>query len=72
MQQKHTSLGLMSGTSGDGVDASIIVSNGVDTYESIEDKFYEYDNEIYDKYHILKEKINNPHDLKNLKKKLEI
>ena len=39
MQQKHTSLGLMSGTSGDGVDASIIVSNGVDTYESIEDKF---------------------------------
>ena len=42
----------MSGTSGDGVDASIIVSNGVDTYRSIEDKFYEYDNEIYDRYHI--------------------
>ncbi len=70
MQQKHTSLGLMSGTSGDGVDASIIVSNGVDTYESIEDKFYEYDNEIYDKYHILKEKINNPHDLKKFEKEI--
>ena len=33
MQKKYTSLGLMSGTSGDGVDASIIISNGIDQYE---------------------------------------
>ena len=33
----------MSGTSGDGVDASIILSNGIDQYEVIKDKFYEYD-----------------------------
>ena len=29
MQKKYISLGLMSGTSGDGVDASIIESNGI-------------------------------------------
>ena len=33
MQKKYTSLGLMSGTSGDGVDASIINSNGIDQFE---------------------------------------
>ena len=32
MQKKYKSLGLMSGTSGDGVDASIIISNGRDDY----------------------------------------
>ena len=30
MHKNYTSLGLMSGTSGDGVDASIISTNGVD------------------------------------------
>ena len=33
MQKDWLSLGLMSGTSGDGVDASIIKSNGIDQYE---------------------------------------
>ena len=28
MQKKYTSFGLMSGTSGDGVDASLIISDG--------------------------------------------
>ena len=30
MIKEYTSLGLMSGTSGDGVDASIITTNGID------------------------------------------
>ena len=47
MQKSFISLGLMSGTSGDGVDASLISSNGTDSYESIKDKYYEYDKEIY-------------------------
>ena len=32
MNEEYTSLGLMSGTSGDGVDASIIQSNGDSKY----------------------------------------
>ena len=39
---------------------------------AIEDKFYEYDNEIYDKNSHFERKINNPHDLKKFEKKLEI
>ena len=35
MQKKYVSVGLMSGTSGDGVDASIISSNGLDQFEGI-------------------------------------
>ena len=33
MQKNWISLGLMSGTSGDGVDASIINTNGINHYE---------------------------------------
>jgi len=58
-------LGLMSGTSGDGVDASIIKSNGLSKYEVILNKYYEYDQEIYQNIHLLKEKINSSKDLKN-------
>ena len=43
MQNKLISLGLMSGTSGDGVDASIIKTNGLDQYELIKDEYFEYD-----------------------------
>ena len=32
MHKNYISLGLMSGTSGDGVDASIISTNGVDHF----------------------------------------
>jgi len=70
MNEEYTSLGLMSGTSGDGVDASIIRSNGKSKYAVIKDKYYEYDSEIYRNIHILKEKIHNPNDLKILSKEL--
>ncbi len=64
MQKKWHSLGLMSGTSGDGVDASIIETNGVNQYHLIKDKFYEYDSDIYQNIHNLKEKI---HKIEHLK-----
>ena len=57
MHKKYTSLGLMSGTSGDGVDASIINSNGIDQFEPIKDKYFEYDSHIYKKYSSIKERI---------------
>ena len=38
MQKKYTSLGLMSGTSGDGVDASIIETDGINRLDVIVDK----------------------------------
>ena len=66
MQKKYTSLGLMSGTSGDGVDASIINTNGIDHYDVIKDKYFEYDTEIYKKFHSIKDKIFNLNDLHKL------
>ena len=70
MQKKYTSLGLMSGTSGDGVDASIIISNGIDQYEVIKDKFFEYDSILFKEYHLLKEKIFNRLDLTKFSKEI--
>ena len=62
MIKEYTSLGLMSGTSGDGVDASIIRSDGESKYNVILDKFYEYEDKIYENIHYLKDKICNQKD----------
>ena len=70
MSEQYTSLGLMSGTSGDGVDASIIQSDGETKFEVIKDKYYEYDNSIYQEIHDLKEKIRSLKDLKNFASEL--
>ena len=64
MQKNWISLGLMSGTSGDGVDASIIRTNGLNQYETIKDKYYEYETNIYKDIHNLKEKIHKFEHLK--------
>ena len=71
MIKEFTSLGLMSGTSGDGVDASIIRSDGNSSLEIIKDEYFEYDREIYDEIHDLKEIINNKKDLKKYEKRLK-
>ena len=62
MKKQYTSLGMMSGTSGDGVDASIILSDGENQFKLLEEKYYEYDNDLFDEYHKLK-KINTSKDL---------
>ena len=47
MEKIYTSLGLMSGTSMDGIDTSIIRSNGEDKFEVVFDQYFEYDKELH-------------------------
>ena len=71
MSKSYRSLGLMSGTSADGVDASIIQSDGDTKYEVILDKYFKYSQNIYENIHNLKEEISDSKDLKNLSKKIQ-
>ena len=64
MVKIFTALGLMSGTSGDGVDASIISSDGVDQYSEITNKYFKYDENIYENLHKLRSNISILDDLK--------
>ena len=64
MGKIFTSLGLMTGTSGDGVDASLISSDGLDKYSVIFNQYFKFDQKTYDNIHILKDKINKFEDLK--------
>ena len=63
MEKFYTSLGLMSGTSMDGVDASVIKSDGENNYEPIFNKYFEYDEVIYSDLLNLRGKINSIKDL---------
>ena len=74
MSKEYTCLGMMSGTSGDGVDSSIIRSNGLDKLTILREKYFEYDENLFRNFHILKKKINSTNDLKKFNseiKKLE-
>jgi anhydro-N-acetylmuramic acid kinase len=79
MEKFYTSLGLMSGTSMDGVDASIIRSDGENNYEAISDKYFEYDEVIYSDLLNLRDKINsikdlttNSHQINELERKITL
>ena len=79
MQKNWICLGLMSGSSGDGVDASIIKTNGINHYEILKDKYFEYDSYIYNSIHNLKQKISKiehlksfDSEIKNLERKITI
>ena len=63
MEKIYTSLGLMSGTSMDGIDASIVRSDGEDKYEVIFDQYFKYDEEIYIELVDIRNKINSSRDL---------
>ena len=67
MEKNYTALGLMSGTSMDGVDASTIFSDGnTGVVTSIKNQYFEYDKDLYQKLTNLRDKITNSKDLKNL------
>tara|TARA_B110000438_G_scaffold212696_1_gene204841 strand:+ start:573 stop:1679 length:1107 start_codon:yes stop_codon:yes gene_type:complete len=70
MVKSYCSLGLMSGTSADGVDASIIQSDGDAKCKVVLDKYFKYNQNIYEKIHNLKEKIDDSRYLNKLSKKI--
>ncbi len=71
MSKNYYSLGLMSGTSGDGVDASLINSDGDTNYKVEINKYFEYENNFSQKIHSLKDKINTVTDLETYSTELK-
>ena len=65
-----TAMGLMSGTSMDGVDVSIIKSDGYDEVELIFDQYFEYDIDLYRQLSTLRDKIKSSEDLTKYSKEL--
>ena len=72
MKESYFSLGLMSGTSMDGVDASINQSNGIDEYKTIFNEYWKYDNNLRNKLSVIRDKINTSKDLNLLFKELKL
>ncbi len=63
MEKNLSALGFMSGTSGDGVDSSVISSNGKDSIIIKYNRFDTYPSKLSNKIHRIKENISKMQDL---------
>ena len=72
MGKIYTALGLMSGTSMDGVDASIISSIDGIQYDEEFNSYYDYDRDLYQKLTNLRDKISSSKDLIKLSKEIKL
>ncbi len=72
MGKIYTALGLMSGTSMDGVDASIIKSNGIDQFHNLLDEYSKFDSDLQNKLVYLRDKVSTKSDLVNFSEELKI
>ena len=72
MKKIYTALGLMSGTSMDGVDASIIQTDGKSKYRAILDRYFKYPESIYRDLTLLRDRIKTLKDLKKHQKKIKV
>ena len=68
MEKIYCALGLMSGTSGDGVDSSIIKSDGKDQILIENNEFKPFPTSLYNEIHSIKEKVQESKDLTIFKK----
>ena len=71
MAKTYTALGLMSGTSMDGVDVSIIKSDGEYEYSTILDEYFEYSKDLYEELLSVRNKIFSKKDLEIHSKELK-
>ncbi len=72
MGKIYTAIGLMSGTSMDGVDLSVIRSDGEYEYTHILDKYFEYDEKLHKKLVNLRGQIFTQKDLIKFSEELKI
>jgi anhydro-N-acetylmuramic acid kinase len=68
----YKAMGLMSGTSMDGVDVSIIESDGNYEYSTILDKYFIYNHDLYEKLTKLRDRISSIESLEQHSKELNI
>ena len=68
MEKIYTALGLMSGTSGDGIDASVLQTDGETQYKVLENKFFKYSEKISSEIHRSKTDFLNQIDQFNFSK----